>query len=129
LAAGAGLLGLLVLAFFSSFYFSQQNPSIAAGMGLALDIGGPLAEGFSRLGLASQIGVAFASFLFLSVLLNVLKQVLFRNPNEPPVVFHWFPFVGSTITYGMDPPRFFKENRKKVGERGSDPPRKLALAC
>ncbi len=83
-------------------------------MGLVQDIGGPLAEGFSRLGLASQVGVAVASFLFLSVFLNVLNQVLFRNPNEPPVVFHWFPLIGSTITYGMDPPRFFKENRAKV---------------
>jgi sterol 14-demethylase len=46
----------------------------------------------------------------------VLSQVLFKNPNEPPLVFHWFPFVGSTITYGMDPPRFFKENREKVGK-------------
>lgn len=85
-------------------------------MGLVQDIGGPLAEGFSRLGLFSQIGVAFGSFLFLSVFLNVLKQALVKNPNEPPLVFHWFPFVGSTITYGMDPPRFFKENREKVRE-------------
>lgn len=88
-------------------------------MGLIQDIAGPLAEGFSRLGLASQIGVTFASFLFVVVSLNVLQQVLFKNPNEPPVVFHWFPFVGSTITYGMDPPRFFKENRAKVGDLDS----------
>jgi sterol 14-demethylase len=83
-------------------------------MGLVQDFGGPLAEAFSRLGLASQVAVAVASFLFLSVFLNVLNQVLSRNPNEPPVVFHWFPLIGSTITYGMDPPRFFKENREKV---------------
>jgi len=84
-------------------------------MGIIQDIGGPLAEGFARLGLASQIGVAVGGLVVLSVVLNVLNQVLFRNPNEPPLVFHWFPFVGSTITYGMDPPRFFKENREKVG--------------
>jgi sterol 14-demethylase len=83
-------------------------------MGLIQDLGGPLVEAFARLGLASQIGVAIGGFLFLSVFLNVLKQVLVRNPNEPPLVFHWFPFVGSTITYGMDPPRFFKENKEKV---------------
>lgn len=83
-------------------------------MGLIQDVGGPLAEGFSRLGLGSQIGVAIGGFLFLSVFLNVLKQVLVKNPNEPPIVFHWFPFVGSTITYGMDPPRFFDVNRRKV---------------
>ncbi|EAQ93417.1 conserved hypothetical protein [Chaetomium globosum CBS 148.51] len=85
-------------------------------MGLIQELGGPLAEGFARLGLASQIGVAIGGFLFLSVFLNVLKQVLIKNPNEPPLVFHWFPFVGSTITYGMDPPRFFKENKEKYGE-------------
>lgn len=85
-------------------------------MGFLEDAGGPLVEGFSQLGLASQIGIAVAGFLFLSVFFNLLKQVLFKNPNEPPVVFHWFPFIGSTITYGMDPPRFFKENRAKVSQ-------------
>ncbi|KAK4154730.1 cytochrome P450 [Chaetomidium leptoderma] len=80
------------------------------------DVAGPLAEGFSRLGLASQIAVSFGGFLFLSVFLNVLSQVLFKDPNVPPVVFHWFPVVGSTITYGMDPPRFFKENKEKYGD-------------
>ena len=83
-------------------------------MGLIQDIAGPLAVGFARLGLASQVGVAVAGFLFLSVFLNVLSQALFKNPNEPPLVFHWFPVIGSTITYGMDPPRFFKENQEKV---------------
>ncbi|KAK3943668.1 cytochrome P450 [Diplogelasinospora grovesii] len=71
---------------------------------------------FSQLGTASQIGVAIAAFFTITVVLNVLQQVLFKNPNEPPLVFHWFPVIGSTITYGMDPPRFFKENREKYGE-------------
>lgn len=86
-------------------------------MGLLQDaaiVAGPLVQQFSQLGLAAQIGIALGSFLVLTVVLNVLNQVLFRNPNEPPVVFHWFPLVGSTITYGMDPPRFFKENQEKV---------------
>lgn len=83
-------------------------------MGLIQEVAGPYLERYAQLGLGSQIGVAVAGFVFLSVVINVLKQVLFKNPNEPPVVFHWFPFVGSTITYGMDPPRFFKENRAKV---------------
>ena len=85
-------------------------------MGLIQDLAGPLAEGFGRLGLASQVGVAVGAFLLASVVLNVLRQLIFRNPNEPPIVFHWFPFVGSTITYGMDPPRFFKENKEKVSK-------------
>lgn len=85
-------------------------------MGLLHEVAGPLLEGFSQLGLASQIVVGTTAFLFATVLLNVLQQVLFKNPNEPPVVFHWFPLIGSTITYGMDPPTFFDVNRKKYGE-------------
>ena len=56
----------------------------------------------------------FASFLGVVVVLNVLKQLFFKNPNEPPLVFHWFPILGSTITYGIDPYRFFFANRAKV---------------
>jgi sterol 14-demethylase len=86
-------------------------------MGVIEDLGvqlGPLADQFTRLSTPVQVGVAVGGFLFLSVFLNILKQTLFKNPNEPPVVFHWFPFVGSTITYGINPPRFFRENRAKV---------------
>ena len=83
-------------------------------MGVLQVIAGPLSQQFSQLGTFSQIGVAIASFLFVAVALNVLQQFLFKKPNEPPLVFHWFPIIGSTITYGMDPPRFFKENREKV---------------
>jgi sterol 14-demethylase len=74
----------------------------------------PLAQQYQTLGLGSQIAIALAGFVAISVALNVASQILFKNPNEPPLVFHWFPFVGSTITYGMDPPTFFKENRAKV---------------
>jgi sterol 14-demethylase len=74
----------------------------------------PLAQHFQTLGLGSQIAIAIAGFIALSVALNVASQILFKNPNEPPLVFHWFPFIGSTVTYGMDPPTFFKENRAKV---------------
>lgn len=59
-------------------------------------------------------GMGLLSFVALSVVLNVLHQLLFKNPKEPPVVFHWFPFIGSTISYGMDPYKFFFDCRKKV---------------
>ncbi|EMD96763.1 hypothetical protein COCC4DRAFT_73305 [Bipolaris maydis ATCC 48331] len=59
---------------------------------------------------------AFASFLGLAVVLNVLKQLLFKNSNEPPLVFHWFPILGSTVTYGIDPYSFFFANRAKYGD-------------
>ncbi|KAI0192916.1 cytochrome P450 51 [Xylaria flabelliformis] len=85
-------------------------------MGLLQEIVGPLSQQLSQLSVVSQVGVVVAGLLLFSVILNVLQQLLFKNPNEPPLVFHWFPVIGSTITYGMDPPRFFKENRKKFGD-------------
>ncbi|PLN81727.1 14-alpha sterol demethylase [Aspergillus taichungensis] len=50
------------------------------------------------------------------IVLNVARQLLFRNPKEPPVVFHWVPFLGSTIAYGIDPYAFFFSCRKKYGD-------------
>ncbi|KAI1097999.1 cytochrome P450 [Jackrogersella minutella] len=85
-------------------------------MGILEDIQGPVSQYMSQLSTPAQVGVVAGTVLFLTVFLNVLQQVLFKNSNEPPVVFHWFPLVGSTITYGMDPPRFFKENRAKHGD-------------
>ncbi|KAI1390154.1 cytochrome P450 [Hypoxylon trugodes] len=85
-------------------------------MGLLEEIRGPVSQYMSQLSTPSQVGVVAAAVLFFVVFINVLQQILFRNPKEPPVVFHWFPVIGSTITYGMDPPRFFKENRAKYGD-------------
>lgn len=83
-------------------------------MGLLHEISEPLFQRLSQLSIVSQAGVVVAGLLFVSVFYNILQQIIFKNPNEPPVVFHWFPVIGSTITYGMDPMRFFKENREKV---------------
>lgn len=52
--------------------------------------------------------------LTLVVLVNGAKQVLFRKRNEPPVVFHWLPFVGSAISYGQEPMRFLNDCQAKV---------------
>lgn len=87
-------------------------------MGFLQEVAGPLSQQFSQLGLGPQIGLAVVAVVFLSAFFNVMHQVLFKSPNEPPMVFHWFPLIGSTITYGMNPPRFFEENRKKVSGRG-----------
>jgi len=58
-------------------------------------------------------GGAF-SVVVLAIVLNVLNQLVFKSSNEPPVVFHWVPFFGSTITYGIDPYEFFFSCREKV---------------
>lgn len=55
-----------------------------------------------------------AGLLLVSIVLNVINQKFFYNTKEPPVVFHWVPFVGSTIAYGMDPYQFFFASRAKV---------------
>lgn len=62
--------------------------------------------------------ITFSIFTLIAVtiLLNVFRQLAFRNPNEPPIVFHWVPFIGSTITYGIDPYTFFFACREKYGD-------------
>ncbi|KAI9880651.1 MAG: hypothetical protein M1830_001655 [Pleopsidium flavum] len=85
-------------------------------MGLLATIAGPIANSLSSRSTGVVIASGLASLIVLTVLLNVLKQLLFRNPKEPPVVFHWVPFIGSTITYGIDPYRFFFRCRQKYGD-------------
>jgi sterol 14-demethylase len=88
-------------------------------MGVLAEISGPLGEFTAQSSYPTIIGLGFASFLLLAVVLNVLQQILLKNPNEPPVVFHLFPVMGSTITYGIDPYKFFFANQKKVCMRVS----------
>ncbi|MCJ1474692.1 Lanosterol 14-alpha-demethylase [Lambiella insularis] len=58
-----------------------------------------------------------AAFLLAStVLWTVLQQMLLKVPNEPPVVFHWFPLIGSAVTYGKDPFKFFFDCQAKYGD-------------
>lgn len=85
-------------------------------MGVFEEVAGPVARQLSRLSIVSQVGVITGSLLTLAIFIHIAKQILFKKPHEPPMVFSWFPVVGSTITYGMDPPRFFAENRAKYGD-------------
>ncbi|KAF2759408.1 cytochrome P450 [Pseudovirgaria hyperparasitica] len=85
-------------------------------MGLLSAIVNPLVHISSDISTPALIGASFAIFLTLSIVLNVLRQLLFKNPNEPPVVFHWVPFFGSTIVYGIDPYKFFFSCREKYGD-------------
>jgi sterol 14-demethylase len=84
-------------------------------MGILESVKEPLADLVAQRSLSVVLGAAFVAFVALSIVLNVLSQALFKNPNEPPVVFHWLPIIGSTITYGIDPYKFFFECRAKVG--------------
>ncbi|KAJ5225891.1 hypothetical protein N7468_007116 [Penicillium chermesinum] len=57
-----------------------------------------------------------SAIVFVSVAANLIYQTFFYSRNEPPVVFHWFPFIGSTVRYGIDPYKFFFECREKHGD-------------
>lgn len=83
-------------------------------MGILENIAAPLSALVKQQGIAVVVAGGVASVIFLSVVLNVLNQLLLKNPHEPPVVFHWFPIIGSTITYGIDPYKFFFDCRAKV---------------
>lgn len=63
---------------------------------------------------------AYALLAFVAaVALNLVYQLLFRrlNKTKPPLVFHWIPFLGSTIRYGIDPYMFFFSCREKVSKQ------------
>lgn len=83
-------------------------------MGVLEQLSGPLAEQIAQRGTGVVVAAGIAAFLVVTIVLNVLSQLLLANPNEPPVVFHWFPIIGSTVTYGMEPYEFFMKNRAKV---------------
>ncbi|KAH6658926.1 cytochrome P450 51 [Truncatella angustata] len=51
-----------------------------------------------------------------AILFNALWQKLPRSKSEPPVVFHWFPFIGSAISYGTDPVKFYRQCRERHGD-------------
>jgi sterol 14-demethylase len=39
-----------------------------------------------------------------------------KKHSAPPTVFHLFPIIGSAVTYGIDPYKFFFDNREKVSD-------------
>ena len=83
-------------------------------MGLLATLLDPISSHLSGSSAAVLTFVGIGAFLVVSIVLNVLQQLLLKNSNEPPVVFHWVPFIGSTITYGIDPYIFFFRCREKV---------------
>ncbi|KAI4189037.1 MAG: hypothetical protein L6R41_001740 [Letrouitia leprolyta] len=75
-------------------------------------------DGFIRLfspGLSTVVAVFTASITVI-IVSSVLRQILFKNPSKPPVVFHWIPFIGSTVTYGIDPYKFYFDCQAKYGD-------------
>ncbi|OQE34582.1 hypothetical protein PENCOP_c017G04004 [Penicillium coprophilum] len=85
-------------------------------MGLFSSFLASFCEQCSTQSIYTLASIGALSFIALSVVINVLRQLFFKKAHEPPVVFHWFPFVGSTISYGMDPYTFFNNARAKYGD-------------
>lgn len=100
-------------------------------MGLLATVAGPLTSIAASTSTTTLVLAVLALLLVLSLVLNVLHQLLFRDPSEPPVVFHWLPVIGSTITYGIDPYRFFFSCREKVRHPAAPPStsRTVVLTC
>ncbi|KAH7362723.1 cytochrome P450 CYP51F1 [Plectosphaerella cucumerina] len=66
---------------------------------------------------SSQAILTIVSLLLLSIIHHIAIQILLpRDTSLPPVVFSWFPIIGSTATYGQNPPEFFRVNREKYGD-------------
>jgi hypothetical protein len=95
-------------------YFFLSYISKIEEMGLLENVTGALAQQVSQRGMGVVVAASLGTFLVLAVVFNVLSQLLLKNPNEPPIVFHWFPIVGSTVIYGIDPYKFFFDCRAKV---------------
>ncbi|KAL9583716.1 MAG: hypothetical protein Q9212_002543 [Teloschistes hypoglaucus] len=102
--------------YFRPLASESESIPLSFVMGLLAAIAGPLGDQISNRSTAVVVAAAFTSFFVLAVIVNVLHQLLFRNPKEPPLVFHWVPFIGSTISYGIDPYIFFFRCRQKYGD-------------
>lgn len=85
-------------------------------MGLLSALIEPLRDQLAVRSIAAVVGAGLIASAVLVIIVNVLVQLIFKNPNEPPVVFHWVPFIGSTIIYGINPYNFFFACREKVCE-------------
>ncbi|KAF2186034.1 cytochrome P450 14-alpha sterol demethylase [Zopfia rhizophila CBS 207.26] len=68
--------------------------------------------------MSTMISIFAYALVGISTLIscNVLSQFIFRKKSEPPVVFHWFPFIGNAISYGMNPYKFLASCRDKHGD-------------
>lgn len=85
-------------------------------MGLFSTLAEPLERLTASLPLWQVVLLALTAFITLSIVLNIVRQLFFYDRNAPPEVFHIVPFIGSTITYGMDPFQFFFACYHKYGD-------------
>ena len=66
--------------------------------------------------LLGRVLATVASVILVSIVTNIVRQLFYRNPHRPPVVWHWLPLIGSTVEYGQEPYRFFFRCKEKYGD-------------
>jgi hypothetical protein len=59
--------------------------------------------------------VGLALVIFANIAYQLRPAI---GSTEPPIVFHWVPFFGNTIAYGMDPYHFFSRCQAQVWQSG-----------
>jgi Cytochrome P450 len=85
-------------------------------MGLLATITAPVEQLLSTLPFWQLVLLGFSAFLSFAIAANVIRQWLFYDRTAPPEVFALLPVLGSTITYGIDPFKFFFACQKKHGD-------------
>ncbi|ODV65268.1 cytochrome P450 [Hyphopichia burtonii NRRL Y-1933] len=70
-------------------------------------------EEFRQLNFTVQLSIlVLAPFLY-----NIIWQLLYSfRRDRVPMVFHWIPWFGSAVPYGMQPYEFFESCRSKYGD-------------
>ncbi|CAG8496839.1 5791_t:CDS:2 [Cetraspora pellucida] len=50
-----------------------------------------------------------------TILLMTASFYVSPRQNEPPMVPYWIPFIGSAVTMGIDPIKFYRDKQKEYG--------------
>ncbi|KAH3687510.1 hypothetical protein WICPIJ_001504 [Wickerhamomyces pijperi] len=75
------------------------------------------AENLLALFLALPIYQKLSIIVFLPFVYNILYQLLYSlRKDRVPLVFHWIPWFGSAVPFGMQPYEFFADCQSKYGD-------------
>ncbi|KAG0353337.1 Lanosterol 14-alpha-demethylase [Gamsiella multidivaricata] len=64
----------------------------------------------------SQILSTLAIGIALILILTQIAQRINVDKNAPPEVPYWIPYLGSAISFSVNPIKFYEDNRKKYGD-------------
>lgn len=68
---------------------------------------------FTSLAIVQQASI----IILFPFIYNLLWQFFYSfRKDRVPLVFHWMPWVGSAVVYGMQPYEFFENCRTKYGD-------------